>query len=63
MDYGFLLRIEELRRTCPSNWMVYVTRAKEMPGVAPADEIATTDIVLGTVGDDITALYQAWLDA
>lgn len=61
MDFGFQQRILELQRTCPLDWVIYVTRPSEMPGAAPKDEIAKTDIILGTIGDDVATLYQAWI--
>ena len=63
MDFGFHQRILELQRTCPLDWVIYVTRTRpsEMPGAAPKDEIAKTDIILGTIGDDVATLYQAWI--
>lgn len=61
MDFGFYQRILELQRTCPLDWAIYVTRPLEMPGAAPKDEVAKTDIILGSVGDDVATLYQAWV--
>lgn len=61
VDFWFKARVEELRRTCPSDWMLYVTRAREMPGAAPINEVADTDIILGTLEDNITKLYQSWI--
>lgn len=60
MDYRFVERIKELQRTCPPEWAVYITTPHEMPGAAPADELAVTDSVLGKIGDDVHALYKKW---
>lgn len=62
MDYGFWLRLQELRHICASTDVVYVTTSREMPGAAANIKEAGKVHVLGTFADSDEKLYRAWLD-
>lgn len=62
MDFGFWLRLQELRRVCNPIDVIYITTAREMPGAAINAEEAGKVHILGTLEDSDETLYRAWLD-
>lgn len=61
MDFWFARRIEEIKRMCAPDDVVYVASPYEMPGVCAADEVSSADVIIGRVSDAPEKLYDAWL--